>query len=88
MAAETQFTANTGFAVIDTANTNLDGTGTIGSVITGASNGTLIKTITVKALDNTTNGMVRLFIYNGTNKRLISEIEIPPVTRFGYRSYF
>lgn len=82
MAANTEFSANTGIGVISTANSNLDGTGTTTAIITpGGSFGVLIKTITIKAQGNTTNGMVRFFIYNGTNKRLVSEVEIPPVTR-------
>lgn len=81
MAAETQYTANTGIAVISTANSNLDGTGTLVNVITGASNGTLIKTVRIKARVNTTQGMVRLFLYDGTNTKLLEEVEIPAVTK-------
>lgn len=81
MAAETQYTMNTGMVRISTANSNLDGTGTLGTVLTAAVNGTFIKTVTIKAQTNTTQGMVRLFIYDGTNTKLISEIEIPAVTK-------
>lgn len=82
MAEETQYTANTGMQTISTANTNLDGTGTLSAaIITGASNGTLIKTVTVKAQVNTTQGMVRLFVYDGSNTKLLTEIEIPAVTK-------
>lgn len=88
MAAETQYTANNGMVTISTANSNLDGTGTLGTVITGASNGTLVKSITIKAQVNTTQGMVRLFIYDGTNTRLIEEIEIPAVIKSGQDKAF
>lgn len=82
MAAETQYTANTGMETISTANSNLDGTGTLSSaIVTGASNGTLIKTVTIKAQANTTQGMVRLFIYDGSNTKLLTEIEIPAVIK-------
>ena len=85
MAEETQYTANTGMTTITTANTSLTGSGTLNTdiwdVITASSNGTLIKTITIKAQVNTTHGMVRLFIYDGTNTKLINEIEIPAVTK-------
>lgn len=82
MAAETQYTANTGIAVISTANSNLDGTtGTYVDVITGASSGTLVKTVTIKAQGNTTHGMVRLFAYDGTNTKLLIEINVPAVTK-------
>jgi hypothetical protein len=81
MAAETQYTANTGQALIATANALLDGTGTLGTVLTAAGNGTLIKNITVKALVNTTEGMVRLFLFDGTNNRLLEEIRVRSVTK-------
>jgi len=78
---DTQYIANTAMVTISTANSNLDGTGTLGTLITGASvAGTLIKTITIKAQGNTTNGMVRFFIYVA-GYRLLSEVEIPTVTK-------
>lgn len=80
MAAETQYTANTGMVTISTANSNLDGTGTLGTVITAASLSTLVKTVTIKAQGNTTAGMVRLFVYNGTITKIIAEVYIPAVT--------
>ncbi len=82
MAAETQYTANTGMVVISSANSNLDGsTGAYGTVITAGSSGTLIKTVTIKAQGNTTRGMVRLFVYDGVTTRLIREVDIPVVTK-------
>jgi hypothetical protein len=81
MAAETQYTANTGMVTISTANANLDGTGTLGTVLTAAVKGTLVKSITIKAQVSTTAGMIRFFIYDGTNTRLISEVEVPAVTK-------
>jgi hypothetical protein len=82
MAAETQYTANTGIVTISMSNSNRDGTGTLGTVLTAGSNGTLIKTVTVKAVGSTgtSQGMIRLFIYDGTNTRLLKEIEVPPTT--------
>lgn len=82
MAAETQLTANTGMVAISTANSNLDGTGTLGTVLTAAANGTTVKTVTIKALGSTTvQGMVRLFVYDGANSRLVGEVEIPVITQ-------
>jgi len=83
MAEETQYTANTGVQPISVANSYLDGTnGTYSAaIITGASNGTIIKSITIKAIGDTSQGMVRLFIYDGSNNKLVSEIEIPAVTK-------
>jgi hypothetical protein len=78
-----KYTANTGIVTINTANTGIDGTGSIGTVITGASNGTLVKTITVQAIGNTTRGMVRLYIYNPFSlvNYLLDEIDIPAVVQ-------
>lgn len=74
-----KYTANTGTVLISTANSNLDGTGTLGTLLTAADNGTLIKTITINAIGNTTQGMVRLFVYDGSSvTNLIEEFEIPP----------
>lgn len=75
-----QYTANTGMATISTANSNLNGTGTLGTVLTAGGNGTLVKTVTIKAQGNTTSGMVRLFVV-GSDTRLVAEIEVPAVTR-------
>src|ERR1051326_122814 len=83
MAAETQYTTNTGIAQISTANANLDGTtGTYGTVLTGASSGTFIKTVTIKATGNTTHGMVRLFVAKtGGTAKLIAEVDVPAITK-------
>ena len=55
-------TANTGFATVATANSGLDGKGTLATVLTGAANGTMVKSVIVKAIAPTLQGMVRLFI--------------------------
>lgn len=78
MAEETHYTANTGMATISTANSNRDGSGILGTVLTAASPGTLIKSVCIKAQGNTDAGTVRLFIRDsGGNKFLIHEILIP-----------
>lgn len=81
MAAETQYTAITGMAVISTANGETDGSGTLGTVLTAASSGTLIKTVTIKAQVSTTRGIIRLFVYDGVTTRLIREVDVPAVTK-------
>jgi len=81
--AATPVFANTpviGSAAISTANTNRDGTGTIGSVLTGSANGTKVNEIRIKATGTTTAGMVRLYIYNGTTNFLFLEQAIAAVT--------
>mgnify|MGYP001356567905 CR=1 FL=1 len=75
-----EMTANTGAVNISTANPNLDGTGTLGTVLTGAANGTMINSIIIKATQATTQGMIRFFINNSTNTQLLQEVEIPACT--------
>ena len=69
-----------GIVSISTANANLDGTGTIGTVITGGTDGTRISKITIKALVTTTAGMLRLFIDNGATINLWKEILVSAIT--------
>ena len=83
----TNYTANTGIAVLNTANSNLDGTGTLATVITAGSSATykgcIIKSIVIKGLTSTTgDGMIRLFIQNsaGAGTRLFTEVPVPIVT--------
>jgi hypothetical protein len=72
--------SNTGIGQVSVANTNRDGTGTIATVFTAGSNGSRIDGVVVKATGTTTAGMVRLFIHDGTNARLLTEIAIPANT--------
>lgn len=69
-----------GVVNISTANTNRDGTGTLGTVITGSTNGTRISQIVIKALGATTAGIVRLFIDNGVSVHLWKEISISAIS--------
>jgi len=76
------YTSNMGVATISTANTNLDGTGTIGTIITGSTNGTLVKTLIIKSQSSTSEGMVRIFVKkSGGSNVLLEEIYVPPVTK-------
>lgn len=91
----TNYTANTGMATINTANSNLDGTGSLAQVIVAGSNGTLIQSIINKAQGNTTPGMIRIFIANDRgDKYLFKEIKVSYVTKsatahsFSYRIDF
>jgi hypothetical protein len=58
---------------VATANTNRDGTGTIATIFTAGTNGSRIETVEIQATVTTTAGMVRLFIHDGTNARLLRE---------------
>jgi hypothetical protein len=67
-------------ATISTANTSRDGTGAVSTVMTGASTGTRVAEIVVKANGTTTAGMCRIFLNDGTNFYLFDEIAVPAVT--------
>lgn len=65
---------------IATANTNRDGTGTVATLITGASTGTRIAEIVIKAKVTTTAGQVRVFLHDGTNFWAFDEIAVAAAT--------
>jgi hypothetical protein len=75
-----KYTANTGVGLLSVANANIDGTGTLVTIITGNSNGTLVKTITCKGTVSTTRGMIRIYVDNRVITGLLCEIEVPAVT--------
>src|SRR5690348_5702893 len=89
MAEETQYTAKTGMVQISTANSGLDGSGTIGLVIQAGGSGCLIKSVMVKAITDVTEGMIRLFVddNNGT-KELLKEIYVPKITKASINKAF
>lgn len=72
----------TALAQVATANTNRDGTGTMATVLTGASSGTRVDDIIVKAAQTVTAGMIRFFMSTngGTTKQLIYEIAVTATT--------
>jgi len=66
---------------ISTANTNRDGSGTIGTVFTAdATDGSGLTRIDICATGNTTAGVVRLFIHNGSTYFLWREILVGALT--------
>ncbi len=68
---------------ISTANTNRDGSGTIGTIFTAGSNGSLVDHIDIVATGTTTVGVVRLYIHNGSAAFLWREFLVsahPPST--------
>lgn len=89
MAEETQYTAKTGLVQISTANSGLDGSGTLGSIITAGANGTLVKNIYIKAITDCEQGMIRIFVTDplGTTS-LIKEIMVPAITKASINKAF
>lgn len=88
MATTPQYTSTpkVGIVSIATANTSYDGSGTIGTVITGATNGTRIDEIYIAASATTTAGVVSLFISDttgantNTNTHLIQSFVVSAIT--------
>lgn len=73
-------TPNCGIAQVSTANTNRDGTGTISTVLTAGASGSRIDAINIKAIGTTTSGMIRLYINDGSNSRLLTEVPVQATT--------
>lgn len=73
-------TPQVGRVRIATANAARDGTGTLGAVITGGTNGTRIDRIVITATATTTAGMIRLFIDDGSNVRAWKEVVVTAIT--------
>lgn len=77
-----------GVAVVSTANTARDGTGTIATLLASAAaaadvtGGTRIDFVDIKATATTTAGMIRLFVSTdtGASWRLIREIAVTAIT--------
>ena len=72
-----------GKANVGTANTARDGTGTLATILTGATAGTRIVRITITATVTTTAGMVRLFIGDDAGTPVIHlwrEVNVSAVT--------
>lgn len=89
MAEETQYTANTGMVSISTANSNRNGTGSLGTLLTAGSNGTLIKNIYIKAITDCEQGMIRLFVTDpmGTTS-MVMEIPVAATNKASINKAF
>jgi hypothetical protein len=79
-AAQYASTVTSAAVQVTTANTNRDGTGTIVTVLTAAASGTRIDDIYMVATGTTTAGVIRLFVHDGTNARLLSETLVTAIT--------
>jgi hypothetical protein len=81
MALQAQYSATPkiGIGALSVANALRDGNGTIVTTFTAGTSGSRIDKIVIKATATTTAGTVRLFVHNGTNASLFSEVIINPV---------
>src|SRR6266446_6240121 len=78
-------TPNTTGVLLNTANTNRDGTGTLSSAITVGANGCLLLSVFFQAITTTVAGTLRLFISNdgGTTKTMLGEVSTEGMTVSG-----
>lgn len=67
-------------AALSAANTNRDGSGTIVDVVSGGSIGSRIDKVRAVASGTVTAGVIRLYLYDGTNTYLIKEIVVAATT--------
>lgn len=70
----------TAMTQVATANTLRDGTGTLGTLITGSATGTRVDDIYITATGTTTAGAIRMFLSDETNNRLLAEYLVTAVT--------
>jgi hypothetical protein len=74
-------TPHIGQTTISTANTNRDGTGTLGTLVTAATNGTRVDRIVVEATSTTAAGVVTFFVYDGSSvSTLWQEVLVTAIT--------
>lgn len=76
-------TPKCGVGQVSVANTNRDGTGTVATVFSAGANGSRIDAIDIKAVSTTTAGMIRLFLHDGTNTRMLTEVPVVAATPSG-----
>jgi len=71
---------------LKTANTNMDGTGTVTTVFTAGANGSYVQRIVARPAGSCTASVLRVFINNGsasstnTNNVLFTEVSLPLTT--------
>jgi hypothetical protein len=65
------------------ANTARDGSGTIVDIVPTGSGARKIERVEIVAEGTTADGMVRLFIFNGTDYRLWREVQVNAITPSG-----
>jgi hypothetical protein len=73
-------TPRTERAALSASNTNRDGTGTIINLFTAGANGSRVERITISATGTTTAGMIRFYLFDGTNTDLWREVTVSAIT--------
>jgi hypothetical protein len=67
-------------AALTTANTAMDGTGTLNDVFTAGADGALAIKLVCRALGTNVATVLRVFYFDGTTNRLFTEMSIPGTT--------
>lgn len=67
-------------AQLSAANTNRDGSGTLVDLFTAGTFGAILAKVELVATGTTTAGVIRLFLYDGTNNRLYDEVLVSAIT--------
>jgi hypothetical protein len=82
MATSAQYaaTSRTAVALISTANTNRNGSGTIVTVFSAGASGSRVDDVTIQSTGTVTAGAVRLYLYNGTTHFMIREVLVTATT--------
>lgn len=82
MATAPAFAATPRCAIVQAtaANTNRDGTGTIATLFTAGASGSRAERVRISAAGTTTAGVVRIYVHDGSNARLIREVLVPAIT--------
>lgn len=65
---------------ISSANTAVDGSGSVTSVVTGTTAGLRVKSVKITPTGSNTRGWIAFFIYDGSNTRLFEIFPIPVST--------
>lgn len=73
-------TPKVGVGQLSVANAALDGTGTIVTVFTAGASGSRLDSVTIKATTSVVNGVVRLFVNDGTTSYLLTEVPVQSTT--------
>ena len=72
-------TPKVGKQLINTANTNRDGTGIITSIFAAGASGSRIDKVVIAANGTTTAGMLRFYISNGVTNTLLFEVPVTAI---------
>lgn len=65
-----------GSANVSTAEASLTAPTATGTIVSAGASGTRIDMATIQATGTTTAGLMRLYLHDGTNYRLIKEVEV------------